>query len=138
MSELTADLKIRVIAAVIERGGKLLICERPLHKRHGGLWEFPGGKIEERESDLDAAKRELREELDVEVTAVGETVFSVADPGSEFVIEFIDVMIEGEPQALEHSQIVWVDPNELLQYRLAPSDLRYVEHRLANGSKVGN
>jgi mutator protein MutT len=138
MSELTPDLKIRVIAAVIERGGKLLICERPLHKRHGGLWEFPGGKIEDRESHLDAAKRELREELDVEATTIGETVFSVADPGSEFVIEFIDVTITGDPQALEHSQIAWVDPGELTNYRLAPSDLRYVEHRLANGSKIGN
>jgi 8-oxo-dGTP diphosphatase len=37
---------VRVLAAVIERDGKYLICRRPQHKRHGGLWEFPGGKFE--------------------------------------------------------------------------------------------
>jgi mutator protein MutT len=134
---LTTDLKVRVIAAVIEQEGKLLICERPLHKRHGGLWEFPGGKIEDGESDLQAAQRELREELDVDVSDIGETVFSVADPGSHFIIEFVAISIVGNPDALEHSQIAWVEQSELLQYPLAPSDLRYVEYRLANGSKAG-
>ena len=58
---------IRVIAAVIARGDRLLVCQRPPHKRHGGLWEFPGGKCEPGESDLEAARRELHEELGVEL-----------------------------------------------------------------------
>ena len=62
---------VRVIAAVVWRGDRLLVCQRPAHKRHGGLWEFPGGKVEAGESDAAAARRELREELGVEVTAVG-------------------------------------------------------------------
>ncbi len=52
---------IRVIAAVIRRGPELLVCRRPAHKRHGGLWEFPGGKCEPGESDADTARRELLE-----------------------------------------------------------------------------
>ena len=50
------------MAAVIERDGKLLVCRRPGHKRHGGLWEFPGGKLEPGETIVDAARRELDEE----------------------------------------------------------------------------
>ena len=124
---------MRVIAAVIERHGSVLICERPKHKRHGGLWEFPGGKIESGESDLEAARRELNEELAVEVTEVGSILYSVHDPGSEFVIEFVNVSIEGEPQALEHSRIEWVTEDRLIEYALAPSDLKYAHYRLANG-----
>jgi len=52
-----------VVAAVIERDGKYLLCQRPQGKRYGGLWEFPGGKLLAGESLLEAARRELREEL---------------------------------------------------------------------------
>ncbi len=49
-----ASAKVRVVAAVIEKDGKVLVCQRPTHKRHGGLWEFPGGKVERGESDFEA------------------------------------------------------------------------------------
>ena len=52
-------MSTRVVASVIEVDGKLLVCQRPAHKRHGGLWEFPGGKIEPGESDFEAVEREL-------------------------------------------------------------------------------
>jgi 8-oxo-dGTP diphosphatase len=125
----SATMPIRVVASVIQRNGKLLVCERPAHKRHGGLWEFPGGKIEPGESDLDAARRELGEELAVEVVAVGAVEFSVLDPGSDFQIDFLPVRIEGEPQCIEHSRIAWAGDDELLTLPLAPSDRRYVEFR---------
>ena len=51
------EAPLRVIAAVIGRADTLLLCQRPPHKRHGGLWEFPGGKLEPGESDADAARR---------------------------------------------------------------------------------
>ena len=57
----------RVLAAVIWEGDSVLICQRPPHKRHGGLWEFPGGKVRPGESRLDAARRELWEELNLKV-----------------------------------------------------------------------
>jgi 8-oxo-dGTP diphosphatase len=125
-------MPIRVVAAVIKRNGRLLVCQRPIHKRHGGLWEFPGGKVEEGESDFAAVERELREELDVAVLAVEPVVFSVTDPGSEFLIEFLFVTIEGEPQALEHDRLQWVTEAELLSIPLAPSDFRFARSRAAN------
>src|SRR5690606_37599200 len=81
-----APESIRVLAGVIERRGELLLCQRPLHKRHGGLWEFPGGKVEPGEEDLDALRRELAEELGVEVLDVGTPEQVVQDPGSPFLV----------------------------------------------------
>ena len=120
---------VRVLACVIERNDRLLICERPAHKRHGGLWEFPGGKVEPGESDFDAASRELAEELGVSVQSVGAVEVSFADPGSEFVIEFLPVSIAGEPRCLEHAGLAWVGEEEALGYALAPTDRQYVEWR---------
>ena len=131
-------MSIRVLAAVIRRNGRVLICKRPSHKRHADLWEFPGGKVEAGETDLEAARRELDEELALRVTAVGRPEFTVADPGSEFIIEFLPVEADGEPQCLEHSALVWAVDGELLTYDLAPSDRRYVEHHLAAVAPDGN
>jgi mutator protein MutT len=125
------DDPIRVVAAVIRRGCQLLICQRPAHKRHGGLWEFPGGKVEPDESIYEAAQRELSEELDVEVTAVGKLAFAIRDPGSPYVIEFHHVDILGEPRCLEHTAMQWVSPNNLLALPLAPSDRQYALHLAA-------
>jgi 8-oxo-dGTP diphosphatase len=123
-------MPIRVVAAVIEARGLLLVCERPVHKRHGGLWEFPGGKVEPGESDLEAVARELEEELGVRTTAVGAVELSVGDPGSDFVIEFLPATIEGVPRPLEHASLQWVAADALLALPLAPGDRRYVRWRL--------
>ena len=59
---------IRVAAAVIKIAEQILIAKRPLDKHQGGLWEFPGGKIEAGEKDLDALSRELLEEINIQIT----------------------------------------------------------------------
>ncbi len=120
-------LKVRVMAAVISREDRVLVCRRPLHKRHGGLWEFPGGKCETGESDAASIERELREELAVSVTSVGPALGAIADPHSEFVIVFVPVCIEGEPECLEHTEIRWVAVGELNNLTLAPSDRAFVQ-----------
>ena len=58
---------IPVVAAVVRRGSRFLVGRRPAHKRHGGLWEFPGGKVEPGENEQTCLKRELSEELDIEI-----------------------------------------------------------------------
>jgi 8-oxo-dGTP diphosphatase len=81
MSSPVGEHTVRVLAAVIQVGERYLVCLRPSHKRHGGLWEFPGGKVEGDETLQDAARRELKEELGVGVVLTGECVFSSRDPG---------------------------------------------------------
>lgn len=127
-------MPIRVVASVIEREGHLLVCQRPAHKRHGGLWEFPGGKVEPGESDLEAVRRELREELDVTVVDVAPAEFSILDPGSPFLIAFVPTEIQGKPRCLEHAALAWMTEEEVGGLALAPSDRRYWEWRVGVGA----
>jgi 8-oxo-dGTP diphosphatase len=119
--------EIRVIACVARRGDRMLICQRPADKRHGGLWEFPGGKCEPGESDAVAAERELSEELGVTLISIGAPIFSRRDEGSPFLIVFVPVEIGGEPVCREHAALAWADPREILEYALAPSDRAFAE-----------
>ena len=121
---------VRVIAAVIARDDKLLVCQRPPHKRHGGLWEFPGGKLKPGEDDEGAARRELAEELSLHVESVGEADLEILDTGSSFLIAFVPVEASGTPVCHEHTAITWGTPSELALLPLAPSDRRYVDWRL--------
>ncbi|MFH1491408.1 MAG: NUDIX domain-containing protein [Pseudomonadota bacterium] len=127
--EVKEDL-IQVIAAVIRKGSTYLVCRRPWHKRHGGLWEFPGGKVRKEESFRDAIGRELKEELQVDVTGTGESLYATLDPGTSFRIEFIETTISREPRAVEHLKIRWCSPAELISLPLAPADDRFVKQRI--------
>lgn len=107
---------------------KYLVCKRPPNKRHGGLWEFPGGKLEPGEDYFSAARRELSEELVVEVLSVDKPIFLIEDPGSDFLIAFAPTTIRGEPTCVEHSELKWLTLEELSSVSLAPSDHRFVEY----------
>jgi len=125
---------IRVLAAVLRRQDRVLLCQRPVHKRHGGLWELPGGKLEAGESLHDAAVRELQEELALQATSVGPALFTCSDPGSAYVIEFALVDADGEPHALEHAALAWVTLEEAASMSLAPADRAFIEFARAQGS----
>ena len=112
---------------MIRRQGRYLLCLRPRQKRHGGLWEFPGGTLEPQETPAQAAGREVREELGAEVTGCGPLLFSHREAGSPFQIEFVPVEIVGEPRALEHEELRWVSAEELKGLRLAPSDRAFAD-----------
>ena len=119
------------VAAGILRdpAGRILITERQCDGPFNGLWEFPGGKIVDGESALDALKRELIEELGVEVT--GGTPFM--DLHHEYTdrsvkLEFFEISAWiGEPQGLEGQQIRWVPVTELDPTELLPADAPVVE-----------
>lgn len=117
---------IRVMAAVIRRHDRYLVCQRPAHKQHGGLWEFPGGKCEPGESDLAAIARELHEELGVSVIAAEAPLYVTRESGSAYEIVFVPVTIEGEPVAHEHDALAWCALATLHTMPLAPSDAAFV------------
>ena len=129
---------IRVIAALVQREHRYLVGRRPSGKRHGGLWEFPGGKVLDGEDWLAAAARELAEELDMVVVSVGASVLVAQDPGSPFEIHFIRVAARGEPQPLEHSEVAWLTPEELQALPIA-ADAKMVRllRRRSSGNPFG-
>ena len=107
---------VRVIAAVIQRGDQRLICQRPPHKRHGGLWEFPGGKVEPNESDESAARRELAEELGVQGVEPVPLFTKVYDDGRNRCHNFaFEVRWDGpiRHQAEEIAEGRWIALEEL-------------------------
>jgi len=123
----TGTSRIQVVAAVVEQRGRYLVCRRPDDKRHGGLWEFPGGKVHEGETRADAVRRELAEELELEATEVGALLFTSSDHGSAFVIEFVETRAVGEPVLHEHSDAGWFGLEELRALPLAPADARFAD-----------
>lgn len=131
-----SERRVTVVAAVVRRGDGFLLARRPPVKRHGGLWEFPGGKVRDGESERDALARELGEELDVGLVRMGECLFEARDPGTAFVVRFRPAEIRGEPRPLEHPELRWVAPPEMAGLGLAPSDARFVEEGLP--SRPGN
>jgi len=113
-----------VVAALIWRNDRFLICRRPPHKSNALLWEFVGGKVELGESLQAALKRECREELAVEI-GVGDVFCDVYHEYPDIKIHltlFHAVLLEGEPMLLEHSEIKWITPKEVADYTFCPAD----------------
>lgn len=119
----------KVTAAVIEKDGKILIAKRRIGDRHGGRWEFPGGKIDSGETPEECLKRELKEELGIEAE-IGELICK-----SSFKYMFVPLEllvysarhISGEFQALDHDELKWVTPSELDKYAFAKADAKVVK-----------
>ncbi|MCU1721064.1 Nudix family hydrolase [Pseudomonas sp. 5P_5.1_Bac1] len=111
--------RIHVAAAVIRGAdGQILIARRDKTQHQGGLWEFPGGKVEDGET-LDAAlARELREELGIEVTAARPLIKIKHDyPDKQILLDVWDVSgFTGEPHGAEGQPLAWVSPKDLAQY----------------------
>lgn len=123
-------MKMRAIAAVVSRDDRVLLGRRPPRKRHGDLWEFPGGKPRPDESMLATLQRELSDELGVTVLSVSGGSISLPDPGSDYTVEFIPTEILGEPEPREHTEIAWVPVDETDEYELAPADEVFARQHL--------
>jgi 8-oxo-dGTP diphosphatase len=117
---------IPVACALIEDElGRLLIAKRPEGKCLGGLWEFPGGKLENGESPEMALRRELREELriETEILEVLEPVEHHYDKFSICLIPCRTKILAGIPYPTEHSEIAWLHPGQIDLENLAPADI---------------
>jgi len=113
-----------VVAAVICRHGRYLVARRPEHKHHGGLWEFPGGKLEPGETSAAALARELAEELGLQLLTRGALLYTDQAPDERLTIEFIEATVRGEPEPREHTALAWHSIDELAALDLAPADAR--------------
>jgi 8-oxo-dGTP diphosphatase len=116
--------RMQVTAGVITLKGKILIARRRLEDRFGGLWEFPGGKIDPGEKPKACLRRELREELGIE-TRVGDLLCSSRVDGPPHSIELLAYAVEvvsGKPKAHEHDELRWVEPGALAGYEFPELD----------------
>ena len=123
---------MKVVAAALVRdigGPQVLIAQRPIGKWQAGRWEFPGGKIEDRESPRDALQRELVEELGVEVDAaqeLGQFTYAYPDRSVEISLWLV-TKFTGEPRGLDSQALRWVHPSQLAGCDLLEADLPMIE-----------
>lgn len=113
------------MAAIIERGGEWFVARRKPEKKMGGLWEFPGGKLEPSDPSPEAGlQRELREELCIE-THIGEALASTDftyDGQIYRVVAYRATHLSGEIVLTDHDAMAWVLPANLWHYDLTPAD----------------
>ena len=124
-----------VVAAVIrDECGRILLARRPEGRHMAGLWEFPGGKIKPGETPEAALRREIDEELGLDIDAVKPVTFAVhEEDGVRILLLFFSAAIrKGVPMAREGQEIAWVPASELTSYDTPPADAAIIE-RLARG-----
>ena len=125
----TEKKAVEVVAALVRDGERFFICRRPPEKARGGLWEFPGGKVEPGETKQQALVRECREELAVTL-AVGDVYMDVTHAYPDLTVHltlFEAVIAAGTPQLLEHTAVRWITPGEIADYAFCPADACILE-----------
>jgi len=115
---------IQVVAALIWDKNKFMICQRPVSKARGMLWEFVGGKVEPSETKEQALIRECQEELAITLS-VGAAFMNVTHEYPDITIHltlFNAVIAQGKPQKLEHNDIRLITVDEIPQFEFCPAD----------------
>jgi 8-oxo-dGTP diphosphatase len=124
----------RVVAAIIVKGDRLLVCQRTRHQTMPLKWEFPGGKIEEREQPRDALRRELEEELGIHAN-IGDEVARIQHEypnGGMVELRFFTVReYQGEIENRIFKDIQWALPSDLAKYDFLEADLTLVRDLVA-------
>ena len=129
---MSVKLVLVAACALIDADGRVLIAQRPPEKEMAGLWEFPGGKVEQGERPEDTLIRELHEELGI---VVSESCLSPLTFASHSYPQFHLLMPlyvcrrwEGTVTAHEHVRLAWVRPNRLRDYPMPPADEPLIPH----------
>ncbi|MFZ5891728.1 MAG: (deoxy)nucleoside triphosphate pyrophosphohydrolase [Myxococcota bacterium] len=120
----TAQRTIRVVAAIIERSGRYLITQRRPYAVLPLLWEFPGGRVEEGESDRDALRREVLHRVGVGVEP-GKLVSFVSHPYERYTVDlylYECTLLDGEPHAVNVNDFRWATSAEFDQLEFTPAD----------------
>ncbi|MFQ5689028.1 MAG: A/G-specific adenine glycosylase [Gemmatimonadota bacterium] len=127
-----------VSLGVVWRRGRVLVARRPEHTLLGGLWEFPGGKVEPGETPAEAAVRELREEMKIEIR-VRRRIATVDHAYSHFRVTlhaYHADHVSGEPRPARATAWLWAEPGRLAELAFPAANLRILE-RLRAGSFSG-
>lgn len=114
-----------VTAAIVQKENQILICQRSSHQNLAGFWEFPGGKQEENESLEACVKRELQEELGIEVEE--EKCIGECSDESITLHFYTCTLAENEPVAKEHQRLCWISKKQLRDYTFCPLDQQFLD-----------
>ena len=127
-------MKIVLVAAValIDKDGRVLLSQRPPDKQLGGLWEFPGGKVEAGERPEAALIRELKEELGIDVAESCLAPLTFASHAYEDFHLLMPLYVcrrwQGQVTGAEGQELTWVRPLKLRDYPMPPADVPLIPH----------
>ena len=129
------NLVLVAACALLDPDGRVLIAQRPLGKPMAGLWEFPGGKVEQGEAPEQTLIREFKEELGIVVNVACLAPLTFAShcyPDFHLLMPlYVCRRWEGTVRALEAQQLAWVRPNRLRDYPMPPADEPLVSHLMS-------
>jgi 8-oxo-dGTP diphosphatase len=129
---MSKPLLLVAACALVDVDGRILIAQRPEGKSLAGLWEFPGGKVEPGETPEACLVRELKEELDIEVSQACLAPFVFASHAYDSFHLLMPLWLcrrwTGAPRAVEHQALAWVKPQRLADYPMPPADEPLVAH----------
>lgn len=126
---LKSEKPIHVVAAVISDGENILIARKRYGKSLAGFWEFAGGKVEQGEKPEIALKREIKEELSLDIdveSRIGENIHHY-EHVSIRLEAFHANLVGGVLQLKDHDKVEWIKLESLLEYKLAPADIPIAE-----------
>ena len=129
-----------VTAAIIRKKDKILLAQREEHSKHSLKWEFPGGKLEDGESPENCLKREIREELnlDIDVKDIFKVVYHEYTDRAILLLCYLCDALEGEVLTLECNDFRWVAIEEIQKYSIVEADIAIVEKIEELGAQIFN
>ena len=120
---------IEVVAGVIYKEDKFLIAQRNLKKFQGGLWEFPGGKVEKNETHEEALKREIKEEFDADIKVdkyIGENIHHYPEKDIKLVF-YKATLLSEKIDLIEHEDYRWITKEDKDNFEFAGADVKVFE-----------
>ena len=121
---------IDVVAAVIKKNNLYFIAQRNRNKHFAYYWEFPGGKVDNQESFENALKREIKEELSINIKILNH-IASEKHKDNKIDVEvhyFLCEYLNGKINLYEHEDMKWVQKNDLIKFKMAPGDSKIIKY----------
>ena len=140
LEQRTNNLPKVVVGGLIYQNKKILICQRKEEGEHPLKWEFPGGKLNNKENNQEALKRELKEELSIEINEMiffDEYLYEYRKLSKNFKLVFFQIFqFEGEIQNNVHQQLKWIDISKLGDYDFLEGDLKIINKLMNYDSNI--